>query len=1069
MDGLTFLPDREGWDNLADTTGLVRYGTDSSALNELADRLMVEQADSVEMNETSWRALLALALLYDTWADSPLSLRMVRVERSTSPYAAWVLDAQGVAEGCTLAVLKAGETETLLGVTDPEWGLRPSASLTKLPELPERVTWFDAKERVFHDPTPLLNERDRETLIRRLRQTRLTSPQISAFISALAQQEQPLAQAIRQGDSERLEELAVRMQAVMGLADFEGWSVREEPYLSGTQNPLLVCFASNAPTQTTEMSPQQVWSWQGVPYARTSALLGLAPTGLAGEEEALKAMRDELAVMNTHSTRWAEETARRLSEWLENHQTSRSLLPAVRSYITLLRDALAENARQVQSTVTLNWPWDTNSGAVRALLRENMDDTWLTAAANPFADRLTRVQGSALTDRALRVCCAWSEGEGCYLPPLSADMARCVSEAEEGAGLALDALRYLPDEEGGVTASLLLRGKGEMRFTRHYAAEEIVTLSPQEAPAVAVWPCVPLQTWRAFYVFVRGAQVQVEALCGGEWTAVEETPQPWRVLRVERYPACLLVTRDGLSLGALPNTLPAMRVEEAGDAVAALDIGASGAAVALRLDGQTRKMDQRPLTRTLLAPQTEEADALLTELTLPDIVPTAVRLAGEGQTLFVDGQVYQPTSVASAVEVEGAGLCAALKWRADEASVRARSLLMHQLMLNASLQARLAGARSICWRAALADAMGEAGRSAFSDTLEALAPAVAEETGLPLTAGAPAVSCALESTALCALARGGSSAHGSFAALDLGGGSTKVHLWLRGKAVPVAGAVVLEGSQALLMKGLTIMPDALMADVADCGDEAIRRDAEALCLQLHRAGAARQADKTLLMLDTLLSCHGSELLRHFNLRAASGRPAYTQALVLEYLAGSLLLVGILLEQVGSDHLINHALPEDLTLQLSGRGSLLLTALPATAQEQLSRILRLPMRMDHPVRRVHIQGLAEPKLALAEGLLAMKETPEEQEAPSVGLKASFSGLMLKLMRALCAAFPLQMWLLHPGLFDPSGALTAAGEDTIRRVAGAAFEDGEDIPTSVLRFLSLLRAAPVEEDMRLSPGE
>ena len=63
----------------------------------------------------------------------------------------------------------------------------------------------------------------------------------------------------------------------------------------------------------------------------------------------------------------------------------------------------------------------------------------------------------------------------------------------------------------------------------------------------------------------------------------------------------------------------------------------------------------------------------------------------------------------------------------------------------------------------------------------------------------------------------------------------------------------------------------------------------------------------------------------------------------------------------------------------------------------------------------------------------------------------------------------MWLLHPGICDALGNITPAAEDTVRRIASRVYGEGEDIPASVMQFMTALRAEPITPNMPAFPGE
>ena len=74
-----------------------------------------------------------------------------------------------------------------------------------------------------------------------------------------------------------------------------------------------------------------------------------------------------------------------------------------------------------------------------------------------------------------------------------------------------------------------------------------------------------------------------------------------------------------------------------------------------------------------------------------------------------------------------------------------------------------------------------------------------------------------------------------------------------------------------------------------------------------------------------------------------------------------------------------------------------------------------------------------------------------------------------MTQLFQCYPLHMWKLHPGLFDPWGKMTPAGDDTLRRIASACYGDGEDIPASVMAFTGKLRRTLMTPETMAVPGE
>ena len=64
-----------------------------------------------------------------------------------------------------------------------------------------------------------------------------------------------------------------------------------------------------------------------------------------------------------------------------------------------------------------------------------------------------------------------------------------------------------------------------------------------------------------------------------------------------------------------------------------------------------------------------------------NLIPTAVVLTGTGDVPGRDGYVYRPADMAALAAKEENRLLTGFKWRSDAAGVRARTLLIQQLML----------------------------------------------------------------------------------------------------------------------------------------------------------------------------------------------------------------------------------------------------------------------------------------------------------------------------------------------------------------------------------------------------
>lgn len=1074
MPEFIFLPDRTGTDKLSTGAGIARMdGTADAILRDLSGRLLTRGASvaSDEAETAAWRGALTTALLLNVWDGVDTTLRVLTMDEHTSPFAAMVMAARPLKERqdpLRLLLLEKGGMRQVLGAVSRRMGLIPAADPGDLtPLLPDRIAWYDRKLRRFVDPTPMLCERDGDLLVRRLHLLRLQSPEINAFIADLVKEQGRESMAIAQRDADAQARLFLRVKAAIGLEGegFSALTVREERYAAPADEPLLRCF-TDAPSLAGEAAgAQKTYLWRGIPFARSSAVTGLRGTNHPREQEALDMIAQELALLEEHSRRWQADAVKRIRAWLHAVGERRTFSSAAREAIELRLNALEEASRQAQDTVVLTWPWDESSDAARLLLRESLGDAF-AFTGSPFTRCLTRFEGAADApgDTALRLSCRLGD-DGC-LPPLSPELAACLYHAPEGQGFVPEQLYLIPEEDGAVTASFLLRGAGEAALVRRYAPEEIITVPAAEVPTVAVWPCLPFadERWRAYFVYLRGAGLTVKVLTDEGWAEATADAQPFTTLRATRYPVCPLIFRQEECLGALPNALPGIAPERAGAAVAALDIGASGISVMLRVGEDVQPLSAPCLMRTLFSgPDASVAEEFIAPDEIVAMMPTAVLLSGQGATPLVDGRLFAPTAPDQVLNCRQPLLSGSLAWRGDGTGARGRELLLHQLMLQVSLAAALRGASSISWRLALQSSGSPTLWQGWIDPANALADAVALETGLPLTATVQPVTWAPAYRALGAYLRD-DAVRGSFLALDFSGGSTSAHLWMRAMNRPTVGYSLQGGMQALLMGALADHPSLLAEDFADCPDEALRHDMAEIASQLAHAGPAlQQVDRALLLLDLLLDRHGQALSAHMNNRFAMGRMTWLHALLLEHFAMALTLTGLLLEQAAGDAMLSHLLPEELTFCLSGRGSHLLSAMPAPLETSLAQFVRSVMHDRHPVHSMLLRQSPESKLDVCRGLCRMsllsRDADEEAPVPSIKTGESFAELVLRFLTLLRATYPQVCNLLHPGLFSPQGLLTVAGEASVRRVSAQRYGSGEDIASSLAAALRDLRS-PVE---------
>lgn len=1034
-EGMTFLPDEK---DIELTSGVGIVAAPLRALQSLA------APRTAKMDEDAWRGLAAFCLLADAWGLEGLTVKTIRPD--SSAFASAVLQEE------LRLVLWQGK---LLGVLHAQVGVVPPAQQETL-ELPERVIWYDG---AFHDPTDSLNERDRTVLLYRLSALNQQGEGcVQRFISALMQSGMRTAHAVAHLEEAGMARLALRMKAIFGQVP--GVKAVRAFYAAAPVNPLLTALGVQERTEAA--SPAITWTYHGVPFARSHSAALCEGTNHSGEEKALAALAGDIQLLERYSPTWRQTMAKSAMQWLREHLDDKAVLPPVR---TLAEEIVQQAGMPIPAeTLRLQWPWEAD-GVAKTLWHEALGEKLDAGMAHPFADKLCVLPGGAwhaLGDAVLSRLCVLPgdamEPAAAVIPPLSKELAACV-----GDGLMLESFTFRRTEDGAVLASFSLRGRDVVILERVYAPEELRRLSLEEAPTVAVWPCLPLpeENWRAYFVYIHGGTIRASALQKGSWLATED--RLFSVVKTETFPGMIALHEGKDCLGVLPNSLPLCQPARTESALGLMEAGASGVALALRQGAVAEPVRVPGLVRTLLqggkaAPLSEE---FLPAAPLGPVLSAAVELyhQKDDPIPLVDGHILMPEGGAPMAGRDAKNLHAAWKWSADESSRRARRLMLHQAMLITSLAAVLKGAPSIAWRLALPEGMAAEGRRELWQQVRELAPVVAAECGLPLE------SCDVthgdESMALGAYFRGEGSIRGGFMALDVGSGDASMALWLRGMNRPAARCSLPVGVQSILLDGLMQSPDALESDFADLYDENARRSILLLAEQLRSATSRKAMEKCRFLLDQCLSEYGQALTMHMSNRFNQGRPTVTQALILQAFAAMLALSGLVLEQVRRDPLLNDYLPAEMTFMMTGRGNQLMQAMPENLKAALAQFVRLEMSGDHPVRSLRFLFSATPKCDVVLGLARMTEVRSDAPAAPQRLRASAplhmppDLLLMRFLSAFRSVFPQASQLIYGHIFGPNSMITGEAESLIRATAARHFASAAEPEAALAACLAELR--------------
>lgn len=1011
-EGMTFLPDER---NVELSPGVGIVSAPVKALDSLG------AASPLNLQEDSWRGLLAFCLLADAWGLPPVTLRPVHPGSSAF--------ARAVLPGETALILWKGQ---LLGTLHPQLGILPAAQMERL-NLPERVFWYDG---AFHDPANQLNERDRTLLLFRLSALKRQGEGcMQRFLSALTQASLRTSQAAVHMDGQARRLLSLRIKAILGRAP--GVTAEEGDYTPSV-NPIL--SAMGVVERTQSLLPAITWRYNGQAFARSHSAALCESTGAADEPAALSALAENVALMERCSPGWRAACCESIRRWLHQHQDDRALLPILRGLMEETAQQLAQP--QAMEPLHLHWPW-TAQAATLALWQEAMGTGLEAVLAQPFADKLCLLPGgarSALQDETLsRVCMLPATEEqpaSALVPPMSMALAAMAGD------------RLLPERltfrrgDKGIEVSMTLLGRSPVVLERTYAMDECRTLAPEDAPTLAQWPCVPLAGWRAYYVYLHGGSLRAAALDGAAWRTTED--RLFSVVRTEHFPSMVALLEGECCLGVVPNLAEPYAPAALGHALGVMDIGASGISLALQQSEMTQPVQLPSLLRMLLhggrsAPIGEE---FLPGVPLGPVLPAAVELFSQAEepAPFVDGHILMTEGCQSLAQHDAKSLYAAWKWHADAPARRARRLMLHQAMLTTCLAAALQGATAIGWRIGLPEDMAADGRRALWQDVGELSGLVAAQCGLPLAHSQ--VSQADESLALGAYLRTEGNIRGGFMALDVGSSSACLALWIRGMNRPAARVCLPLGTAAMLLDGLMQHPSALEEDFANLPDKDARDSLHLLAQQLRSAQTRQELEKCSLLLECCLAHHGPALFQHMNGLFQQGRTPALLALILHGFASLLFLCGTVLEQAGMDPLLNDHLPAEMTLMITGRGSLLMASLPENVKAALAQFTQMSLGNQQPIRSLRFLFSSAPKNDVALGLSCMKEASYGGPAAPQSLRPNASPLppaveARRFLEAFAAVFPQAAYLLCSHVYQADAALAAPGEKLIRASIARSF--------------------------------
>ena len=932
--------------------------------------------------------------------------------------------------------------------------------------------WFDPETLSFSDPCALLGEGDRTVLLDRLTamadNRKNCTEELVSFLNAFRDDLEAAA-----GASAVPELLDLRLRSAFGLrllpafqpvlvrksCSYERSLVSDDIAARLLDQPSFAPFDGNIPDDI-------VYLYRDVPFARENSHTLLESIPLPAEKWILNLLDQECRTLSRTSDDYHDALARELCLLLERWPDA---LPEARR---VALDLLEKAGAPVNDTETeLNWPWDVRSPSVLTILTESLGETLAASAINPFSDLLalfpargSEVIGDSLMasmcvlpPRSLRAEQDNSPvlAPDAVLPPLSSGFCAALCRLPEGRTLFRQGfLSFERVEADAVRATLTLEGSFTVRMTRVYQPDEIVHLYAHDIPTLAVWPNLPFtpEDWHAYFIYASlpdSVRVDISDAAGGILSPDGENART--VCRSASFPLSFSFAREGRSMGALPNLLPPPVIEKTDPYTACIDFGSAGTSVVFSVGHKRHPMQGPTLVRTLLNNPSRSRDLLRKEF-LPAVpvsalLPTASRLfrnvPGAAPLPFEDGIILMSSDLQDVLSVPSGALYTCLKW--EEEKGRSVTLCLHQVMLMAALQARSDGASSLLWRFSIPDEMAKEGRERLVALFSGLAAEVCRESGFTVPDKQPPVTFAAESSALGAYFRlcAPEDTRGGFMVLDIGACTADISLFLRGREQAVRTCQIPLGIHYMLLPSLLRNPGRLQQDLGFIQDPSFIQDLGLLSRILQNAKADPSALRhSRLALDSFIADRCTWLLPALLQNPATGTPGRIGSELLLHFSYLMMLSGLILLQIAADPGKNDFLPEQMSLCLAGRGSLLPEGLPDRYKTALWHFLT--MFRNRRVASLSMLFSSEKKMEIPVGLSVLQEVSADLP-PASAVPAAISvrpeELLPQFILRFAKEFPASAEILFRGFFtgDFYHPFTVYGESVISNAISQSFTE------------------------------
>ena len=1048
--------------------------------------LLPEAQERAGHPDAEKRGVLAMLLLrqYRRRNGGEASLSLKQYTSADSPVLkAWL--ASRNADRVWIASLSTEEESLPFALLVPQRDFIParitSAHCALVPSFAD--PWFDPETLSFRDPCPFLSEGDRAVLLERLPAIALAAVEngAPALVDMLNRFYEDLLKA---NESPALpDRLGLRLKASFGLrllpafsdslvrktCSYERSLASDELAARLTGRDSFRAFSGNLPDDV-------LFCYRDVPFARENSRTLLDAVPLPAEKYTLDQLEREAAILANASDDYHDFLLKQLTLLLQRYPDA---LPAA---VDTASDLITRAAKPVTAADTeLTWPWDPKSPSVLTILSESLGASLSAAALQPFSDRLALFPArgrEVIGDSLMESMCVLDpkvkpaepdpeqpEGDtpapapavspDAVLPPLSAGFCAALCRLPEGRTLFRSGfLSFDRTDSDAVRVTLTLEGSFTVRLIRDYTEEEIIRLYSHDIPTLAVWPDLPFDPadWKAYFIYAGlPSSVRFTALCADGNALASPAEETRAVCRSASFPLAFSFSIDDASIGSVPNLLPAPQLQHGEPFTACVDFGSVGTSVVFSVGHRRIPMQGPTLVRTLINNPSVSQDLLRKEF-LPAVpvsalLPTASRIfrntPGLSPLPFEDGIVLMSDDLQDTLSIPSGALYTCLKWEEDKG--RSVSLCLHQIMLMAALQARCDGASALSWRFAVPDEMAKTGRERLTALFGSLAEQVAEESGFGIPEKYPLVTYAAESSALGAYFRfcASEDTRGGFMVLDIGACTADISLFLRGREQAVRTCQIPLGVHYMLLPTLLRNPEILLRDLGDIQDPLFRQDLLLLEKIIRNAKADPSALRhSRLALDSFLADRYPYLLPALLQNPVTGMPGKTGSVLLLYLSFLLMLSGLILLQIAADPGKNDFLPEQMSLCLSGRGSILPELLPDPYKTALWHFLT--MFRNRRVASLSMLFSSEKKLEIPVGLAFLQDVSMDLP-PASTVPAAISvrpeELLPEFLLRFAREFPASAEVLFHGFFtgDFYHPFTAYGESLVSAAISQSFTE------------------------------